>query len=140
MKLNWQIGAALCAGIALVALRGEASEVRGQDDLGARIEALEQKVVGLTAANAELVLALGTSRALIDETTAYLEAQAASAAAMTATLAKSEELGFTAGINFESREVLLAGWRAHLKTIEKDVPGARQKRAAADEAAGRPVR
>jgi hypothetical protein len=123
----FQIGALLCAGVALVALRGEAGEVHGQDDLEARVEALEQAAVKLGAANAELAEGFGLNRALIDETIAYLEAQSKSAQALTETLAESEALGYTAGINFESRELLLAGWRARLKAIQKDLPGVEQK-------------
>ena len=38
-------------------------------------------------------------------------------------LEQSEGLGFTAGINFRSREVLLAGMRELLRGLQKNVPG-----------------
>jgi hypothetical protein len=54
---------------------------------------------------------------------AYVNAQAQAAAALQLSLAESEEKGFTYGINPESREVMLAGFRQFLSTLQTDVPG-----------------
>ena len=52
----------------------------------------------------------------------YFDLQAKSAAAMEASLDEAEKLGFTYGINPNSRHVMLRGWREQLANVQKDVP------------------
>lgn len=54
----------------------------------------------------------------------YLQAQAKATLAMDTTFDQSEVAGFTWGINPESREILLKGFRAYTANVRKNVPGA----------------
>jgi hypothetical protein len=92
---------------------------------------LAQKLARLEVSQAELDRRLATLATEVQKNTdalaavqGYLQAQASAADAMRATLAASEEAGFTFGINPESRHILLDGWRRQLAATEKDVPGA----------------
>ena len=92
--------------------------VRGagaQSDLEARVDELEEALAAQTKVTKQVSTAL-------DEVLEYLVAQAEAAKALAKVLDRSEELGFTAGINFESREVLLAGWHEALKAAQEDLP------------------
>src|SRR5207237_1637432 len=62
------------------------------------------------------------TKALLAQTLKYLDEQSKSAAAMAATLDQAEAAGFTAGINFESRKILVKGWRDELAAMQTDVP------------------
>jgi len=84
--------------------------VHGQD------QTLENRV-------AQLERRLADTEALLDETVGYLHTMAKASSSMLEVLDQSQELGFTAGINFKSREVLLAGFRAYWANAMKDVPG-----------------
>ena len=92
-----------------------------QDDKGAdaRISALEVALAKEQKAHAE-------TRALVDQTVEYLQAVSESAKQMMTALDQAEAAGFTAGINFHSREILLAGWRDVWSTAQKNVPTAKQ--------------
>lgn len=69
---------------------------------------------------------LEETRALVDETVAYLARSSKSAAEMATILSESEAAGFTFGINPLSREILLAGWRKELAERQKGLPGTPQ--------------
>ncbi|MEW6072578.1 MAG: hypothetical protein AB1726_08305 [Planctomycetota bacterium] len=84
-------------------------------DLAARVTSLE-KELALTRKE------LAAARALVDETVSYLGAQAEGARAMLAALDAAEEAGFTAGINFRSREILLAGLRSRWGAMATGLP------------------
>ncbi|MCZ6598848.1 MAG: hypothetical protein O7B99_14515 [Planctomycetota bacterium] len=71
--------------------------------------------------------------ALLKDTLAYLQNQAEAAGKLDQVFDRSEELGFIAGINFNSREVLLSGLRAYTAAQRKGVPGAPKKPAPADD-------
>jgi len=105
-----------------LAPRGDAHGARAagpqEEDLQKRVALLEEQVAELMKANEEKDKG-------IDEVLKFLDAQAASCKTFAAVLDQSEALGFTQGINFESREVMLAGWRAHLAVMEK-VPDAKK--------------
>jgi len=86
-----------------------------QSDLEARVDELEE-ALALQGQKTKK-----TTQAL-EEVLVYLEAQAKAAERLGQVLDQSEELGFTWGINPESREVLLAGWRKTLKATQEGVP------------------
>jgi hypothetical protein len=85
------------------------------DDLSTRVETLEAEVK-------DLKLTVKKQEALFTQAVKYLENQAASGAALSSALSKSESLGFTKGINFGSRELMLSAFQAHCKSLQKDVP------------------
>jgi hypothetical protein len=100
-------------GAAMLVLAASASSP-AEVDLTQRVETLEldlerarQKVTGLS----EEVARTG---AVLDRLQKWVAAQAEGAKSLSATLDTSEQQGFTAGINFTSRETLLAGWRQSL--------------------------
>lgn len=81
----------------------------------AQKDALEQEVEALTAR--------------VEAIESYLQGHAKSMQALGSTLDEAEEKGFVKGINPESREALLAGWRRHIKTAGQAVPGPKEKAA-----------
>lgn len=92
-----------------------AAAPRSQDALEARVAALEGELAAMKKQDDE-------TRALLEQTIGYLDAQASGAKALLGVLDRSEAAGFTKGINFESREMLLAGFRAYWAGAEKGVP------------------
>lgn len=87
---------------------------------------LEQRVNALEAQLAEQRKRVDKQEELIHATVEYLDRQSRAAEDMLSTLDRSEAEGFTAGINYRSRELLLAGWRSHLREVKKDLPGTQQ--------------
>jgi len=71
---------------------------------------------------AELRLEVAETQDLLALTATYLEAQAKAAKSLEATLTEAEALGFTAGINSNSRVALLKGWRSYLGDQQSGVP------------------
>ena len=102
----------------------------GQDDttqdegLSARVDALEAEVVALKQQ-------VATATALVEESARYLAGAKARSEALLTTFDAVEKAGFTAGINFHSRELLLAGMRAYAADEAKGLPGAKQPEPAA---------
>lgn len=84
-----------------------------------RIDVLEREV-------ATLRKEADAGRTLAEETTRYLAGAKERSEALQKVLDESEALGFTAGINFDSRKVLLAGWRAYLSGEADGLPGAKK--------------
>jgi hypothetical protein len=76
-------------------------------------------------ADAALEARFGALEARLAQTEAYLQAQAKAAEALSAKLKEAEEAGFTSGINFRSREILVGAWRAQIKATTSGVPGAK---------------
>ena len=62
----------------------------------------------------------------------YIQAQVTAAKALRTALEKAEEEGFTAGINYTSRETLLEAWRAEIDAATKDTPGGAKVKAQED--------
>ena len=91
-----------------------------QEDYGPRLTALEREIQTLQKENAELRELLGT-------TVAYLQSQARASKVLLATLDNAEREGFTKGINFQSRETLLAGLRAYWQGAGTGVPSVKAK-------------
>lgn len=126
MKKSLPIAAsALALALLLSGARAQESS-QGGEDLGKRVGALELALAAEQKAHAE-------TRALLEQTVGYLHEQSAGAKKMMGVFQASEEAGFTAGINFRSREILLSGLRDYMTTLQKDVPG--QKKAAGGGAA-----
>lgn len=86
-----------------------------KDAAAQELEALRQKCDALGAELAE-------TKGALEQVVKYLDAQAQNAKAMEAVLDDAEKKGFTAGINYESREALLKGWREQCAVLQKDVP------------------
>lgn len=125
----------LAAGVALVCALAFAQEVRPPapppakppaakpanepkpSDAGSDLEALKQR-------QDALALELAQARAQVEKLSAYVNAQAEAAKAMEATLSEAERKGFAVGENFDSRRVLLAGWREQLATMQHNLPEA----------------
>ncbi len=93
-----------------------------KDDSAKRMELLESDLVSTRKRCEGLASELSETKVTLAKVVHYLDAQATSAAALQEALAASEAAGFTAGINPNSREILLAGWRATLNTQQRDVP------------------
>lgn len=87
------------------------------------------QVEALRAELDEVKRELEETRALVDDTVTYLQSHAKSSAQMVSVLSASEDAGFTFGINPESRELLLDGWRKQLDAAQKHVPGGKAKAA-----------
>jgi len=93
-----------------------AGATRVQDKgLEERVAALETELAAERKKNEE-------TRALLEQSIAYLDVQAQSAKTMLTTLDDVEREGFTPGINFRSREILLAGMRAVWGSTQQGVP------------------
>lgn len=73
--------------------------------------------------NAELEGRVADLEARTEAVEAYLANQAKAAEKLNQALDASEKAGFTFGINPESREILLAAWRAQSQAVSADVPG-----------------
>ncbi len=86
-----------------------------QSDLEKRVAALEQQVATLNRD-------MAARTQLLEDTTRYLNAQAKAAESMLTTFDQAEKQGFTAGINFASRETLLAGFRAYMNAQKAGLP------------------
>jgi len=99
----------LLALLAVVALRTEApAQAQTQQTppgLEERVAKLESELKAEKAANAE-------TRALLEQTLAYLERRGKAAEAVLSVLDESESQGFAVGENWKSRQTLLAGLRA----------------------------
>lgn len=103
--------------LALVLAAGSRALAASPPDQGSKLE--------------DRVARLETDLARQRETVARLESAlgelAEGAREMAETLDRSEAQGFTAGINYQSRETLLSGWRAYLARVEKVAPPARSR-------------
>ncbi|MCB9915383.1 MAG: hypothetical protein H6828_09570 [Planctomycetes bacterium] len=121
------VGLALAAG--LLALSGSAQNARApQADLDQRVEALENELVAARAELVGLKQEVEAASARMERVAKWADAQAKAADGLAKALDEAERQGFTAGINFESRVTLLAGWRKALGEAQK---GLEEKPAAA---------
>jgi hypothetical protein len=93
-----------------------------KDDSARKIAALENDLVTTRAKAEAVAVELADTKAAVTRIVAYLDAQAHSAQQMAETLDNSEQAGFTAGINPNSRTMLLAGWREQLNVAQANVP------------------
>ncbi len=93
-----------------------------QDDLAKKVVVLESDIVATRLKSEAMAVELGEMKATLSKVLEYLDKQAKSAEAMATVLDDSEQAGFTAGINPNSRMILLSGWRDQLSGIQTDVP------------------
>ncbi|MCC7015164.1 MAG: hypothetical protein IT454_21565 [Planctomycetes bacterium] len=99
-------------------------------DANAKLEALEKDVLALreelsalkSKAENETAKELAKQRAEIDQLLAWGRAQARAAGALQAVLADAREKGFVAGINPDSRTVLLDGFHALAEATKSGLP------------------
>ena len=75
--------------------------------LSAKVDAADQRVAQMSIEHQAL-------RSDLDAVVSFLEGSSKRAEELLGALQRSEDLGFTSGINFESREELLAGFREYL--------------------------
>ena len=113
----------LAAGAALLSISGHAQQSQEKLNLQQRVQVLEKQLAETTGILAGLAEASRAEAAQLDAINRYLQKQAAAASGMVKTIASSESQGFVAGINFPSRETLLAGWRQQLAVTLQGVPG-----------------
>jgi hypothetical protein len=92
-------------------------------DVRAEFDKLKRDVARLNREISSLKQDQGPSLDEYNEVVAYLHTQAASATALKQVLVESEKLGFTWGINPESRILLLAGIEDLCTALESGVPG-----------------
>ncbi len=113
-----------CALVLLVSGGVAFSQGEGQSQAGAdkRVEMLEGELAALKQKSEASAADLAETKALLSKTLTYLEAQSKSAGTMAATLDEAERLGFTYGINPESRTTLLRGWREQLTAAQAALP------------------
>jgi hypothetical protein len=125
MKLDLQ--ALVLPAVAVVACAAGfgAAQTPQQPTATQRLEALEKEVATLEA-DLERVTKLTSgaeqTKKLVESVVAWAEAQAAAAERLERALADAEAKGFTKGINWESREALLAGMNDLAGTLQEDVP------------------
>lgn len=87
-------------------------------------QSLEARVAALETALAAEKKKNDETRALLDQTLAYLDKQSKAAQSMLDVLGESEKQGFAVGENFHSRETLLAGMRAYWSEAQSGIPKA----------------
>jgi hypothetical protein len=119
------VGTAVLCGLAL-------AQTPPQRTPTERLEALEKDVVELRvrldaqAANAGEILALKKelfeTRAIVDQLTQWTATQAEDALVLSRVLDEVQEKGFTAGINPDSRILLLGGLRGFLLGMRRELP------------------
>ncbi len=85
-------------------------------------QTLEERVLQLENTLSDLKMKNEDAEKRLEEVVRYLEKQARAGEQLLASLDESERLGFTPGINFRSREVLLAAWRAYWGEEQIGVP------------------
>lgn len=112
---------ALAAGAVLLSIGGHAQQAQDKSTLEQRVADLERRLSEIESTSAGLESAVAENTGSLDEILAYVKQQAKGAAAMAKTLDASESQGFTSGINFDSRETLLAGWRDFLALTQKGI-------------------
>jgi len=68
---------------------------------------------------------VGALEARLTAVEGYLQAQAVGASALDASIDQAVEKGYTAGINFEARQVLVDAWKRQIQNLQQGVPGAK---------------
>ncbi len=119
---------AVSVGLFLLALGGTVQSAQEKGTLEERVQDLEFQLKANRDVVDSLLAEVKDLQAHKASVETYLTAQALQAEAMAATLDESEREGFTQGINFKSREVLLAGWRDQLSELRANVPGMEKPR------------
>jgi len=118
---------ALAVGLFLLALGGSVQSSQDKKTLETRVQELEFQVSVDAEMIQTLLLDIGALQTHRAQAENYFRAQSDEASRMAKVLDESEKEGFTSGINFHSRELLLGGWRSQLEVQGEDVPGAKLK-------------
>ena len=98
--------------------------VPAQGAQSAAAQGLEARVAALESELQTQKRREDETRALLDQTLAYLEAQAKASQTLLATLNEVEQQGFAVGENWRSRQTLLAGFRAYWGGAQTGLPKA----------------
>lgn len=106
MKLQ-ALGAVIAAPLFLAGPLIQNGQTGGQDDIRALVDIQTKQI-------SELRIELTETRDLLDMALGHMQSQGDAAKALQGSLAKVESLGFTAGINSNSRVALLSGLRGYL--------------------------
>lgn len=125
--------AALSVGMFLLVMGGSVQSAQEKQTLETRVQQLEFQISTDSAVVMTLLDDVKKLQAHQAQVNSYLAAQVAQAQALAKTLDESEAEGFAQGINFRSRELLLAGWREQIATQQKNVPGTETKPAAPEQ-------
>ena len=120
MKL--QLTFAVLASVLLASAFAFNASARQQDPVQQRLDAMQKDILDSRTRVEQMVEELKGARKMLDEAQKYIEAQAKAAKALVEVLDAAEKAGFTFGINPESREILLKGWREELDTLQQGVP------------------
>jgi len=120
MKL--QLTFAVLASVLLASAFAFNASARQQDPVQQRLDAMQKDILDSRTRVEQMVEELKGARKTLDEAQKYIEAQAKAAKALVEVLDAAEKAGFTFGINPESREILLKGWREELDTLQQGVP------------------
>jgi HAMP domain-containing protein len=120
MKL--QLTFAVLASVLLASALGFSASARQQDPVQQRLDAMQKDILDSRTRVEQMVEELKGARKTLDEAQKYIDAQAKAAKALVEVLDAAEKAGFTFGINPESRELLLKGWREELDTLQQGVP------------------
>ena len=111
MKLHLPIAAVL----GLTFGFGFAQDPAPASGMTERLEALEQEV-------SQLKSDLAAKTAAAEEVQRYLAGEKERGTALLKAFDEAEQAGFTAGINYRSREILLGGLRSYVKDAQKGLP------------------
>ena len=114
---NELLGVLAVAGIALAGTRP--LQDPAPDDTATLRAEVESQRAEVTRLEGELD-AVGKR---LDATEAYLRGRSDAASALMKSFTAAEAEGFTAGINYRSREILLEGFRTYMSGAQKAVPG-----------------
>jgi hypothetical protein len=87
-----------------------------EESSAARLKALEAEVAALRND-------VRANKQLLEEATRYLAGAKARSQGLLQTFDEAQQAGFTAGINYTSREILLAGFRAYASDEAAGLPG-----------------
>ena len=120
--MKYPLTLALAASALLLTGLAFTEAAQNQDPLQQRLQKLEQDLADCRARVAELAQEHKQGKAQFELAQKYLESQAKAAKAMADALDQSEQAGFTYGINPESRQILLRGWREQLGAAQQAVP------------------
>lgn len=83
---------------------------------------LETRLAGIELQLAKMSEQLEALTLGQQEIRVYLDQRAVASRALDAAIDRAVQQGYTAGINFESRETLVAAWRKELEAIRTNVP------------------
>ena len=120
MKL--QLTFAVLASVLLASAFAFNASAHQQDPVQQRLDAMQKDILDSRTRVEQMVEELKGARKTLDEAQKYIDAQAKAAKALVEVLDAAEKAGFTFGINPESREILLKGWREELDTLQQGVP------------------